>query len=308
MGFQTLENQSIEVDLLLQGNSTGWSVDNGIAIHEACNAGYIRLTGKETSAGETWSFTYRIDAISGSYVQAYLGDTAGVQRLAGGNYTETLVASGTSPVFKFYAPATTACRVAIFNIKKIDVNTQLRQENTTAFSEKTNKWNPHYTYNADCGFSLFTNLFLYKAGALWRSDISAEPRNNFFGQQYQSILQSVFNGAKGEPKTFQSISYEGNRLMVTSTDGIETSLGQISELSEADFLKDTLDDGVTVIAVYSEEGIYSAGLLRDKNVDLINGDVLKGTYLVVELQTVETGVLRLKNIRVHSEPSKIGAR
>lgn len=308
MGFTTKQNQPVEIDLLVQGNSRGWSVEDGEAIHEACNSGSIELTGKPIVAGDVWSFSYQIVSFSGGYVQLFLGDTAGTQRTAIGNYTETLTATGANPVFHLFAPATNACRIRRSGIQQIKQSTELKKENTTAFSEKTNKWNPHYTYVPDTGFSLFTSLFLYKGGSLWRSDLNATPRNNFFGQQYQSILQTVFNGNKGEPKTFQSLSYEGNRLMITSTDGIQTSLGQISELAEADFLKDTLDDGVTVVAIYAEEGIYSAGLLRDKTTDLLNGDALKGTYLIVELQTVETGVLRLKNIRLHSEPSKIGAR
>ncbi len=109
------------------------------------------------------------------------------------------------------------------------------------------------------------------------------------------------------------MSYEANQLLVTTDNGISTVLGdeqQISELIDLDFLKDTLDDGVTTVEIYDVEGIFSASFLRDAagGGDINNGDVLKGTYIVVELTQQNDELLKLKNIIIHSEPSKIGAR
>lgn len=305
--FTTLQNASIEIDLLVQGNSVGWSVDDDIATHEACNEGSITLEGKTLTAGETWSFSYRINEISGSYLQPFMGTTAGVQRTSAGTYTETLLVAGTNPKFRFYAPATTACEIAIFNIQQVSQSTALKQDNTTAFSEKTNKWNPHYTYQPDCAYSLFTNLFSYKFGNLWSHDNAITPRNNFYGQQYLSILKPVFNQSKGEVKTFQSISLQSNQLLVTTESGIETSLGQISELIEQDFLVDVLE-GTTNIEVYDKEGIFQASFLRDKNIDLLDGDQLKGNFIAVELITVNAGKLKLLTATCHSVVSKTGTR
>ncbi len=308
MGFTTLQNTPVEIDLLIQGNSVGWSIDNGDAVHEACNAGSIYLTGGTIAIGETWQFSYTIVSISGSYVQAFMGTTAGAQRTSALFYTETLVVAGNNPQFYFYAPSATVCRVRLFNIQKVSQSVSLKQNNTIVWSEKNNKWSSFHTYNSDCGFSLFTNLYTYKAGSMWAHKASLPTRNNLYGVQYETILQLTSSSV--ENKTFQSISYEGNTLMITTSDGIETSLGQISELAALDYLKDVLTEGVDTLNIYSYEGVFATSFLRDKNSPdgLINGDVLKGSYITVELITVDAGVLKLKNVNVHSSASRIGSR
>jgi hypothetical protein len=97
-------------------------------------------------------------------------------------------------------------------------------------------------------------------------------------------------------------------LMVTTEDGIETSLGQISDLIASDFTKSTLVNEATTVTINSVEGVFSASFLRDKNSvgEILNGDVLKGNYLLLELQTTTTTKLRLFSVAVHSEKSFFG--
>jgi hypothetical protein len=56
--------------------------------------------------------------------------------------------------------------------------------------------------------------------------------------------------------------------------------------------------------------VYSASFLRDKNSvgGILNGNVLKGNYLLVELISTESTKLRLFSVAVHSEKSFIGVR
>jgi hypothetical protein len=98
--------------------------------------------------------------------------------------------------------------------------------------------------------------------------------------------------------------------MITTEDGIETSLGQISDLVASDFTKATLVDGATTVTINSVEGVYSASLLRDKNSvgGILNGNVLKGNYLLVEIVSTESTKLRLFSVAIHSEKSFIGSR
>ena len=42
--------------------------------------------------------------------------------------------------------------------------------------------------------------------------------------------------------------------------------------------------------------------------DIINGDELKGTYIIIELITTSTGALTLRNVQVNSVESRIGVR
>jgi hypothetical protein len=312
MSFTTLENTPLNVNLVTQSVTTGWSFSGSIATHEVCNAGSIFLNGFTVEAGKTYEITYRISSITGSvgvsYLQAFMGDTAGTQRIATGFYTETLTCTGTSPRFRFFS--NTDCSVQIFNIKNAAVITSEKQRNNIVYSEENNKWSSFYTYNPDCGFGLFIDLYTFKNGQIYLHQNNSSSRNNFYGTQYKTIVDLPFNQQVSFVSTFESMSIQSNMLMITTADGVETSLGQISDLVASDFTKATLVDGATTVTINSVEGVYSASFLRDKNSvgGILNGNVLKGNYLLVELISTESTKLRLFSVAVHSEKSFIGVR
>ncbi len=312
MSFITLENTPLNVNLVAQSVTTGWSFNSSLATHEVCNAGSIYLDGFAVEAGKTYEITYRIATITGSagvsYLQSFMGDTAGAQRIASGFYIETLTCTGTTPRFRMYS--NTNCTVEIFNIRNTAVITTEKQRNNIVYSEENNKWSSFYTYNPDCGFGLFINLYTFKNGQIYLHQNGSESRNNFYGAQYNTIVNFPFNQQASFVSTFESMSVQSNMLMITTSDGVETSLGQISDLIASDFTKSTLIDGATTVTINSVEGVYSASFLRDKNSvgALINGDVLKGNYLLLELKTTAATKLRLFSVAVHSEKSFIGIR
>lgn len=304
MGYTTLRNTPFTVDLTVEGNTRGWAVVGNDAVHEACNAGEISLLNYPIVPGLQYIFSYQIQYVNTGYVQPRLGGESGANQTTSGFKTVTLTATNANPI-SFYSNAN--ARITLFDVKLVTSIFTLTSEDTVTWSEFNNKWAGFRSYNPECGFSLFANMFTCKGGQ-WYVHTISNTRNNFYSQQYKSILRLPSNIGVGQTKTFESVSYESNRLLITTTDGITTSLGQISELIEQDFLKTILDDGVTTINVYSVEGIYSAGFMRDKNVDIINGPNLKGTWITVELITIDDGVLHLNNVIVNSVVSSIGAR
>lgn len=303
MGFTTLQNTQVTIDLRVQGNSRGWSIDGTDAVHEACNAGYITLVDYPITVGKSYEFSYQIKSINTGNVSPRLGGVLGTQRTTTGFFTETITAN-TTGFLEFYSNAN--ARISIVNVREVAVAINPKAQDTIVWSEKNNRWSDWRTLNPDCGYSMFANLFTHYNGQQYAHSADYG-RNEFYGTPYKSIINFVGNSAVMEPKTFQALSYKGSQLMITTTDGITTSLGQISELNEIDFLKDTLDDGVTQVNIYSVEGIFSAGFMKAKP-DIINGDVLKGNYITIELMSTGTGFLRLSNVTIHSEKSAIGSR
>jgi len=312
MSFTTLENTPIDIDLVAQSVTTGWSFADNIATHEACNAGSIYLNGYTIEAGQTYEITYSITSITGSagvlYLQAFMGTTAGTQRITTGFFQETLLCAGSSPRLRFYSTAD--CVVSIFNIKNTATVTTAKQRNNIVYSEKNNKWSSFYTYNPDCGFGLFINLYTFKEGQLYLHENNSASRNNFYGVQYNTIINMPFNQNVTFVSTFESMSIQSNMLMITTEEGVETSLGQVSDLIAEDFTKSTLDDGVTTVTINSVEGVYSASFMRDINSvgGIVNGDVLKGNWILVEIITTESTKLRLFSVAVNSQKSFIGVR
>lgn len=302
--FTTLQNTPITIDLTLQGNTTGWTVSGSNAIHEVCNAGSVKLINYPITAGLTYQISYRINSINSGNVQLSLGGISSLARTTVNYYTDTITAINTNPL-AFYSNAN--ADISLVNVRITTEVFNPKSTETITWSEEINKWVGWRGYNPDLGYSLFANMFTHKNGALYRHSL-LNTRNLFYGTQYPSILRFAGNAIQGQPKTFESLSYEANRLLITTTDGITTSLGQVSELNSVDFLHEVLDDGVTQINVYNVEGIYATGFLRDKNEDLLNGADLKGTYITVELTTTDTGILKLRNVLVNSVPSRIGNR
>jgi hypothetical protein len=312
MSFTTLENTPIDIDLVAQSVTTGWSFTGGVAVHEACNAGSIYLNGFSIVAGKTYSITYEITSITGSvgtlYTQVFMGTTAGTQRTAAGFYSETLLCAGSTPRLRFYSTAD--CVVSIFDIQEVLSDTSEKQKNTIAYSEQYNKWTSYYTYNPDCGFGLFINLYTFKNGNMYLHESNSSSRNEFYGVQYQTIVNMPFNQNVAFVSTFESMSVQSNMLMITTSEGVETSLGQISDLIAEDFTKSTMTNGATTVTINQVEGIYSASFMRDINSvgGIVDGDVLKGNWLLVELKTTAATKLKLFSVGVHSEKSAIGVR
>lgn len=303
--FTTLEQTPLVIDLVAQARSTGWTVDGTSAIHEACNAGMFRVKDYALKAGTAYKFSFQIESISLGYLQAYMGTTAGVQYTTPGFKQETLIASGTNLLFGMYSNADT--KITLLDITPVATTISPKAKNSIVWNEDDNTWPCFMPVNADCGFSLFSNLYTYKNGDLYVQRANSISRNNLYGTQYPTIVKLTAKQSPENVKAFHSIALQSNQLMITTTDGITTSLGHVSDLLQEDFLKDELIDGAIQVDVYDKEGIFSASFLRAKP-DLINGDVLKGHYLTVELTTVESGVLKLFTVAIHAEVSRIGVR
>lgn len=309
MPYTTVQNTLIDIDLVAQSVTTGWTASGNTAVHETCNTGSIYLkppTGLTIVAGQTYSITFQVDSISGGYVQPFMGTTAGTQYTTTGFKVFSIVAAGASPRFRFLSNAN--CVIEIFNIQLVLPVTTAKQQNNIVYNEKENKWSDFRTYNPDFAFGFFDNLYPIKAGNLYVMANGSAARNGFFGTQYNTIINIPFNKHSAESSTFESVSIQSNMIMITTTDGITTSLAQISELIAEDFTKATLTDGATTVTINTAEGIYSAPFMRDKNTDIINGDVLKGNWMTIELVTTAATPLRLFSVAVHSEKSFVGVR
>lgn len=305
------QNTPTIVDLVREARSTGWSLLPDVtARHESCNSGYMTVVDSLITplTGGEYTISYQISNYTSGTLIVYIGNSSSPVRSANGNYTDTLIATGVNPKIRIYSDGN--LDLTLLDVKADTSLTITKQRNTINWDEDTNKWPSYSSHTSDFGFSLFKDLFTFKNGRLYRHDPLLPTRNNIYGVQYKTIVRLPFTGGQGQSKTYLSLSYEANQLMVTTDNGIETSLGNVSELIDQDFLKATLDDGVTLIDIYDVEGVYSSSFLRDTSNggDIINGDVLKGTYIIVELIQSNDEKLILRNIAVHSEPSKIGSR
>lgn len=298
-----IQNTVVQLDLTQEGLSTGWTLKDGKAVHEACNQGDIVLIPLVPVVGHSYFVTYNVDFITSGFVQAHIGAVKGRSVTASGFVSDTIVAASTDLIS---INASGNCGISNLTVKDLYA-APVSEKKTIVWSEDLNKWSSKRDYRPERGFSLFSDLYLAKDGQLWKHDKDLLPRSNFFGVQYLPSIKFVANINRGVIKTFSGITYEANQLLITTAGGVTTSLGHVSELISDDFMRDVLDDGVNRVVIYDEEGVFSAAFNRDAE-DLNEGAVLKGTYAIIELIAVAPGSLRLRNVTVNSNVSATGTR
>lgn len=291
--IETYQNTPKEINLLALVNDNGWSFSGDKVIHESCNAGVITYS-EIFKANFDYTVTLNIESISGGYLEVRLGNDS-EQFTTAGFKTLTLNSTTVNPKLALYSNAN--CVVQVLTIKQEETPEDIDEDktDTIVYSLDAQKWTRYDNYYPDFGFSMFTTMYTFKDGVMY-SHNDTENRNTFYGEEFKSRIEVPFSSPM--VKTFQSLKIESNKLLITTTDGIQTSLGHVSDLIGQDFEQFTLDDGITTVTVYDKEGNFTANFLRDKNTDINFGDRLKGRYITVKLTTTDDQDFKLYKVIV----------
>jgi hypothetical protein len=85
---------------------------------------------------------------------------------------------------------------------------------TLSFDEDVKGWTSFFSYKPDFILSLNSSLYSSHNGELWKhysfDESSSVNRGIFYGQQYKSSVQFVFNNKQSLVKNFKTINYEGS--------------------------------------------------------------------------------------------------
>jgi len=81
--------------------------------------------------------------------------------------------------------------------------------NTLTYDEGAKGWPSFYSYFPDWMIGMNNYFYTFNGGNLYRHNTN-EVRNNFYGVQYTSTVQSVFNDGPLENKLFKTINIEGD--------------------------------------------------------------------------------------------------
>ena len=80
---------------------------------------------------------------------------------------------------------------------------------TLTYDEGVQGWPSFYSYAPDFMIGMNNYFYTFKNGNLYRHNVNAT-RNNFYGTQYTSKIQSVFNDLPLENKLFKTLNLEGD--------------------------------------------------------------------------------------------------
>ena len=97
---------------------------------------------------------------------------------------------------------------------RITASKETQPSNTISFSEKNKGWVSFKSFLKEDGVSLNNEYFTFKYGMLHQHHENPI-FNNFYGQQFDSSVEVLFNELPGSVKSFGSLSYEGSQSHIT---------------------------------------------------------------------------------------------
>lgn len=277
MTTTTLQNTPVEINLLDFVNDNGWSFNGTQLLHDGCNIGTI-VNKSVYKQDSPYELNIKINSIDSGYLEVGFGSFS--QQFTTAGFKQINVNSTTAdPRIRLTSNANTI--VEVISIRNTEETDDTASTDNIVYSFQAEKWTRYDNFYPDYAFSMFTNLYSFSDGVMY-SHTDKVNKVRFYNSQFESRLK--FHMVNPKVVNYQGIKIECNKLLITTEDGIETSLGQVSDLIEDDFEMFSLDDGVTQVSVYDYEGNYRANFLRAKP-DLNFGDRLKGRYITMELTT-----------------------
>jgi len=94
-------------------------------------------------------------------------------------------------------------------------NTSGNYDLTVSFSERSKGWTSFKSWAQESGVSLNNTYYTFKGGHLHEHHVESQPRNNFYGDQYDSSIEVLFNESPEIVKSFNTLNYEGTQSRVT---------------------------------------------------------------------------------------------
>lgn len=88
---------------------------------------------------------------------------------------------------------------------------------TLTYSEKNKGWTSFFDFYPEAMCNINNRFFSIKNGQLYlHNDKDNSVRNNFYGEQFNSKITTVFNEAAGDDKIFKNLVLEGTHPWATS--------------------------------------------------------------------------------------------
>src|SRR5690606_6079881 len=274
MSVTTVQNNSVTFDIRPYLTDRGWSFVGGRMVHQSENSGYFEVMDFSIQSGQTYQYSFQLENVTSGGVKISIGGVESELFTTNGYHQGDITAVDNSNI-KVWSDGD--LQVTALTILQ-QVSENISDKSTITWSEQRGGWVTFKEMTPDAGFSMFTRMFTFKDGNLWAHQVEDTIPNNFYGEQKHSRIK--FPVSSVGVKTYQSLAIHSNKVIGTTENGIETQLGNVTDLISYDF--------------ESREGIHYANKLRDAIMD----DKLKGRYIVIELTDEESADTYLQIFKV----------
>lgn len=287
--YSIIKNTELVVNLLGDYGQQGWVVSQNIAYHSGCNAGYIKTT-LDLSTALEWTFRYKILDLTSGTVNIVVDGVNGVSRTVSGTYEDTFTVNDPDTIVQFYATG-----VSSLELLQVYPDNDLFEGTTLAFNEDADRWVTYYSYIPEFMNKFINGFYTFKNGQLWEHNVN-ETRNNFYSQQFNSVITFYCNLNPTEVKNFYSMRQKSNKVWSATDIEIPPRYGkpdgQRSRLKKGRFR--------------SLQGDWFSEFLRDLSDPrfateleaLMGGAELSGNYMKITIQNTDTSEVKLFSIDI----------
>ncbi len=162
---------------------------------------------------------------------------------------------------------------------------------TVAYNNRFNKWTTFYSFRPEMFGNVDLEMLGFTNGKLWIHNDS-EIRNNFYGVQYTSILETIFNNLPSQVKVFEAVGADS--YYAWKVPSAKTKNGMETEIVAERFVR--------------REDSFYAPVMRDKNDPsrpspqdaIINGRQLRDRTIRVTFENEDTDEVVLFSVSMLS--------
>ena len=160
---------------------------------------------------------------------------------------------------------------------------------TLKYETSVEGWPSFLSFVPEAGLTLNNKFYTFKDGQVWMHNSNTSDRNNFYGDQFDSEIQVIFNDNPSVFKEYQTLSYEGSADWNVITVDTENFDPVISGEGNFPFM---LKEGKYHRPIVSTEDVYA---IMDPQPDPVPDDALladDGTTVLEIIGTRERGGIK----------------
>ena len=114
---------------------------------------------------------------------------------------------------------------------------------TISFNEQSKGWTSFKSFIPLSGVSITGRYITANTNKIWEHYSSSTSRNNFYGTQYTSEIEVLFNDSPGSVKSFKTINYEGSQAKIIKHTNIDNATSLTTFTDAAGNVITDLTDG-----------------------------------------------------------------
>jgi len=167
---------------------------------------------------------------------------------------------------------------------------------TLGYDESNNGWTSRYSYIPELIGNLDGDFYTFKNGQLYKHNTNAL-HNNFYGTQYASFVDIIFNQNPSANKNFLTINYEGSETW--NINNVTTDTDAAEDITAYSIVNDDLI--ISGFKKYDNKyfaNIINAATSVNSNEVVLGSSMsgIKGYFAKLRIQTADTGYKELFSV------------